>query len=249
MNEQNIKEEKMIEKAAGVLGGLGPLATVYFMELIIMNTKVSCDQDHLNMVVLNHATIPDRTDFIVGKSDDNPLPIMIEDAKKLEIAGADFIVMPCNTAHHFYEEIRKNVKIEMVSIIEETIIYAVDTVPNLKKIGILATEGTIKSKTYDLECQKRGIICEIPTDSELKLLMHIIYDEIKAGHRGNPKELYEIINSMIARGCDAVVLGCTELSVMYEENNIHDEMIIDSLTALARKTIIRGGKKIRMPQE
>ena len=236
---------RLIEKAAGVLGGLGPMATVYFMQTVTDLTDASCDQEHINMVVLSHATIPDRTAYILGTSDENPLPLMIEDAKKLEASGAGFIVMPCNTAHYFYEEIRKNISVEMVSIIEETLQYAAESVPDLKKIGILATEGTIKSKTYDIECEKHGIECELPTDSELAALMHIIYDEIKAGNTGNSEQLQSIIDAMLSRGCDAVVLGCTELSVMCEKNNIRSSKIIDSIAALARKTVILAGKEIR----
>ena len=96
----------MIERAVGIIGGVGPMATVYFMETIIKMTDAKKDQDHINMVVLNHATIPDRTDFILGKSRRNPLKIMVEDAQKLQNAGADFVVIPCNTAHYIFDEIQ-----------------------------------------------------------------------------------------------------------------------------------------------
>ena len=97
----------MIEKAVGIIGGIGPMSTVYFMEMIINMTDAAKDQEHINMVVLNHATIPDRTSYILGESSQNPLAVMVEDAKKLQQAGADFIVIPCNTAHYFFEEIKK----------------------------------------------------------------------------------------------------------------------------------------------
>lgn len=245
MGVEGMKNGELIERAVGVIGGLGPLATVYFMELIILNTKVSKDQDHLNMIVLNHATIPDRTDFIVGKSKDNPLPIMIEDAKKLEAAGAGFIVMPCNTAHYFYEEIRKNVEIEMVSIIEEAIEFAITTISEVKTIGVLATDGTIKSEAYKIECEKKGIGYMTPSDKEQEEIMGIIYNEIKAGKKGNKKLLLEIVNNMHERGCDAVILGCTELSTMCRDSDINSPIIIDSLYALARKAILLGGKEIK----
>ena len=237
--------QELIDRAVGILGGIGPLATVYFMELVIRHTCAEKDQDHINMVVLNHATIPDRTDFILGKSTENPLEIMIEDAKKLEAAGAGFIVMPCNTAHYFYDEIRKNVKVEMVSIIEETVRYALETVPGLKKLGILATDGTIRSGTYDIECARHGISCQTPADDERRVLMRIIYDEIKAGKPGDMEALKSVIGSMRARGCDAVVLGCTELSTMCAGGELRDGRVVDSLYALAKKTILLGGKRFR----
>ena len=235
----------MTDKAVGILGGLGPLATVYFMELVIKHTEASRDQDHIDMIVLNHATIPDRTDFILGRSKENPLESMIQDAKKLEAAGAGFIVMPCNTAHYFYDGIRENVRIEMVSIIEETVRYAFEAVPGLRKLGILATDGTIKSGTYDLECAKRGIACVSPSDDERRELMRIIYDEVKAGKPGDAGALDGVIDDMLSRGCDAVALGCTELSTVYRDGGRRDGRVIDSLYALARRTILLAGKRFR----
>ena len=234
---------KMIEKAVGILGGVGPLATVYFMEMIIRLTDAEADQGHMNMVVLNHATIPDRTDFILGRSSENPLEIMVNDAKKLEAAGADFIVIPCNTAHYFYDSIRENVNIQMVSIIEETVEFAINKIPALKKLGILATEGTIASKTYELECGKHGIVCEIPNEEECAALMKIIYEQVKAGKDIDIVAFMNIMNAMRKRGCDGIVLGCTELSVIRREYKLLGNDVIDSLEALALKTIRLGGKK------
>ena len=99
----------MAEKTLGILGGIGPLATVYFMDLIVKMTDAVKDQDHISMIVLNHAAIPDRTEFILDNSKPNPLPVMIDDAKKLQAAGADYVVMPCNTAHYFYEQIQASI--------------------------------------------------------------------------------------------------------------------------------------------
>ena len=96
----------MKEKTLGVLGGVGPLATVYFAKLLVEMTKADCDQSHISSVILNHASIPDRTEYILDNSKPNPLPVMIEDAKKLEKMGVDFIVIPCNTAHYFMSRYR-----------------------------------------------------------------------------------------------------------------------------------------------
>lgn len=115
-----------MKNSVGVLGGIGPLATVYFMDLIIRMTEAETDQEHINMLVSNHATIPDRTDYILGKSEDSPLKDMTDDAKMLEEAGCLFIVIPCNTAHYFFEDIERSVKIPVINIIKETIRYAAD---------------------------------------------------------------------------------------------------------------------------
>lgn len=93
----------MKSKLAGVLGGVGPMATVYFQQMVLEMTEASCDQDHLDMLVSNHATIPDRTAFILGESRLSPLFDMAQDAQMLARAGCDFLVLPCNTAHFFYE--------------------------------------------------------------------------------------------------------------------------------------------------
>ena len=154
-----------MKNAVGVLGGVGPLATVYFMEMIIEMTDASKDQEHIDMLVSNHATIPDRTGFILGESSESPMDAMVEDAQMLETAGCSFVVIPCNTAHYFFEDIRNSVQIPVLNIIEETIDYAKKQgsqrkIPReIKKLGILATEGTISSGTYSFYGKPAGVEC------------------------------------------------------------------------------------------
>lgn len=104
----------------GILGGLGPMASAYFYELITAHTKAERDQDHIDIILSSRSSTPDRTAFITGESDDSPLPFMVQDAKRLEAYGADAIVIPCNTAHYFIDEVRKSVSVPVPSIIEET---------------------------------------------------------------------------------------------------------------------------------
>ena len=156
----------MEEKTLGVLGGVGPLATIYFADLVVKMTDAKTDQEHISMVILNHGAIPDRTDYILDHSKPNPLPVMIADAKKLQAAGCDYIVIPCNTAHYLYDEIQKNVDIPIINIIEETVKYAIKTVPGLKTLGVLATEGTIKSGSYERVADRYSIDCKFPDEEE-----------------------------------------------------------------------------------
>ena len=157
-----------MKNAVGVLGGVGPLATVYFMEMIIEMTDASKDQEHIDMLVSNHATIPDRTGFILGESSESPMDAMVEDAQMLETAGCSFVVIPCNTAHYFFEDIKNSVQIPVLNIIEETIDYAKKQgsqrkIPReIKKLGILATEGTISSGTYSFYGKPAGVECVAP---------------------------------------------------------------------------------------
>ena len=235
----------MSEKTLGILGGLGPLATVYFMDMIVKMTDAKTDQDHISMIVLNHAAIPDRTDFILDASKPNPLPMMVEDAKKLQAAGSDYVVMPCNTAHFFYEQIQNNITIPMLNIIEETVIFAKERA-GVKKLGILATKGTITAGSYQRMCEKYGIEWAVPSLQDEQSLMNIIYNQVKAGKEINITEFLKIIENMKADGCDAVALGCTELSVINKDFALNREDIVDSLEVLARRSIELCGKTVKL---
>ena len=235
----------MSEKTLGILGGLGPLATVYFMDMIVKMTDAKTDQDHISMIVLNHAAIPDRTDFILDASKPNPLPMMVEDAKKLQAAGSDYVVMPCNTAHFFYEQIQNNITIPMLNIIEETVIFAKERA-GVKKLGILATKGTISAGSYQRMCEKYGIEWAVPSLHDEQSLMNIIYNQVKAGKEINITEFLKIIENMKADGCDAVALGCTELSVINKDFALNREDIVDSLEVLAKRSIELCGKKVKV---
>ncbi len=233
------------ELKLGVLGGVGPLATIYFAELVIRLTDAETDQQHVSMIILNHAAIHDRTNYILDPSEPNPLPQMIEDAKTLQKAGADYIVIPCNTAHFFYDEIQKAVDTHIINIIEETVLHIKNTVPDAKKIGILATKGTLVSGAYQTMLQKHGLDYAVPDNEDTEILMEIIYDQVKAGKSVDIESFWRVINNLKRRGCDCVVLGCTELSIIYRDYSIADETIVDSLVTLARRSIELCGKKIK----
>ena len=113
-----------MKQAVGVIGGVGPMATVYYMQRVIEMTKAGCDQEHINMLVFNDCDIPDRTAFITEKSPDNPLPVMVEDAKRLEAAGCEFVVIPCNTAHYFYDRLNETISVPILNMVEETVLEA-----------------------------------------------------------------------------------------------------------------------------
>lgn len=229
----------------GVLGGVGPLATIYFAELVIRCTDAATDQEHVSMIILNHAAIHDRTNYILDRSEPNPLPQMIGDAKTLEKAGADYIVIPCNTAHFFYDEIQNAVDTHIINIIEETVLHIKNSLPDAKKVGILATKGTLVSGAYQNMLEKHGLDFAVPDETDTEKLMEIIYDQVKAGKSVDIEAFWRIINNLKKAGCDCVVLGCTELSIIYRDYSIADETIVDSLLTLAKKSIELCGKKIK----
>ena len=231
-----------MKQAVGVIGGVGPMATVYYMQRVIEMTKAGCDQEHINMLVLNDCDIPDRTAFITEKSPDNPLPVMVEDAKRLEAAGCEFVVIPCNTAHYFYDELEQAVEIPVVNIVEETIRYAKARVQDLSCVGIMATTGTIVTGTYQKYAERAGLSFAVPDENEQDLLMQIIYEGVKAGKPVPRADFDRVANHLRAKGAQCLILGCTELSVLKRDLPINDPDVLDSIDVLASETVRRSGK-------
>lgn len=231
-----------MKQAVGVIGGVGPMATVYYMQRVIEMTKAGCDQEHINMLVFNDCDIPDRTAFITEKSPDNPLPVMVEDAKRLEAAGCEFVVIPCNTAHYFYDELEQAVEIPVVNIVEETIRYAKARVQELSCVGIMATTGTIVTGTYQKYAERAGLSFAVPDENEQNLLMQIIYDGVKAGKPVPRADFDRVANHLRAKGAQCLILGCTELSVLKRDLPINDPDVLDSIDVLASETVRRSGK-------
>lgn len=232
-----------MRQAVGVIGGVGPMATVYYMQRVIEMTKAGCDQDHINMLVFNDCDIPDRTAFITEQSSDNPLPVMVEDAKRLEAAGCAFVVIPCNTAHYFYDELQQAVKIPVVNIVEETIRYAKERIADLHCVGIMATTGTIVTGTYQKYAQQAGLDAIVPDEDGQAALMHMIYDGVKAGQPVAREDFDAVANALRARGAQCLILGCTELSVLKRDLPIDDPDVLDSIDVLASETVRRSGKQ------
>lgn len=233
----------MIADAIGVIGGVGPLATVYFMDRVVALTKATRDQDHANLVVLQHSAIPDRTAYITGRSQQDPLPVLMSDAALLEQMGVSAIVMPCNTADHFHAELAQSVSIPFPSIVDIALQSARARVPGLSRLGVLATDGTLHSGLYERACEREGLAFVRPSDDVQAEVMDVIYTGVKAGHPV-PSERYEaLLDHLRRRGAEAIVLGCTELSVLGHDHGLAWD-VVDSLDALARRTIELSGKPV-----
>ncbi len=228
--ESHNKKRKLL----GVIGGLGPMSSAYFYELVTEHTKASRDQDHIDIILSSRASTPDRTDFILGKSTESPLPYMVEDARSLEVYGASAIVIPCNTAHYFIDEVRRSVSVPVPSIIEETVLHLKEQ--GVKKACILATEGTIRSGSYQTVLEQHNMDWAIPDEAGRTLLMDIIYGDVKQGVIPPPEKLYAACEPMFAAGCDCAILGCTELSLLKRSLG-GDPRFTDSLEVLAKVSI------------
>ncbi len=225
----------------GILGGLGPMATVYFYEMITAHTKAACDQDHIDIVINSRATTPDRTSFILGKSTDNPLEIMVADSKRLKEYGVTLLAIPCNTAHYFYDMLTDAIDIPFLNIMEETAKYLKEC--GVKKAGVLATQGTIDTKTYNRYLEEFGIECLVPSADEQALITEIIYGDIKLGKRADMDKFEKVSASLFDRGAQRIILGCTELSLIKKTEGLDSGKYVDSLEVLAKCAIEACGKE------
>ncbi len=198
-------------KTIGIIGGMGPLATVHLFERIVLKTKAQMDQDHIRVLIDSNTNIPDRTKAIIGEGED-PVKELVNSAKILENSGADFLIMPCNTAHYFIDEIKKSVNIPFLNMPEETVKYTYDKYGKDTVVGIMATDGTIKSKIYENYYSKLGIKTVVPVKTQERI-MEFIYDVIKKGnYNAGTDLLFECANELKELGATAFLLGCTELS-------------------------------------
>ncbi len=224
----------------GILGGLGPMASAYFYEMITAHTRAQCDQEHIDLILSSRASTPDRTDFILGRSAASPLPAMIEDARALEAFGARAIVIPCNTAHYFIDQVRASVSVPVPSIIHETAHFA--RLCGRRRVGILATEGTVHAGAYQTALDAEGVAWMLPDADAQSRLTEIIYNYVKRGLPVAPAMLYEAVRPLREAGCDGMILGCTELSVAAREVR-YDPLFLDSLEVLACRAIRLCGRE------
>lgn len=236
-----------MKKKAGILGGMGPEATIHLLKLIVQLTDASRDQDHVTTVVLNNPMIPDRTAAILGTGE-SPLPFLIDGAHRLANAGADFIAIPCMTSFHFYNDLIPKVSIPIIHLLEQIILYIKKNYPGMRKVGVIATDGTIRSGVFQSLFTKNEIVMTIPSEVGQKQFMSALYNEkgIKAGYKKGPKqELLSIIDGMLAQDApDAIIAGCTEIPLVVQPSDI-DVPFIDPLLILAEEIIVRAGYSIR----
>lgn len=223
-------------KVIGILGGMGPEATADLFMRIIKATPAKRDQDHLRVIIDCNPKIPDRTAAILGGGS-SPLPEMIKTARNLEKAGVDFIIIPCNTAHFYYEELRKSVKVPILNMVELTAQTIRERFPNVKKVGLIGTTGTVKARIYDQALEKDGVEVIYPSEGLQDQVMMAIYDNIKAGRPLEGKRIIvRVANHLIEEGAKIIICGCTEVSLVLKGEDV-PVPIIDPLQILAEKAV------------
>ena len=224
-----------MSKTVGVLGGMGPDATVDFMSRVVRATPADKDQDHLRILVDNNPQVPNRQEALLRGGED-PGPALASMAKGLEAAGADFLVMPCNTAHAFKEAIEASVRIPLVSIIDVT----VEACGDVETVGVLATDGCISSGVFQQALSERGKRAVMLDDAQMQALMQLI-TRIKAGDAGREVAggMRALAEALVARGANAVIAGCTEIPLVLADD-MCEVPLVSSTDALARAAVARA---------
>jgi len=234
-----------MRKTLGIIGGVGPLATMFIGEMIVRRTNATKDQEHVHTIIDNDTSIPDRTAYILDQTKEDPVPYLVKDANKLANAGADLICIPCNTAHTFYEELQSASPVPVLHMIRETAKRAAST--GAKRVGLLATDGTITSAVYQQALIEQDIEPVLPDKDIQKQVMSVIYDYVKAGKEVSVHQWNGIEQAMLQQGCDKIILGCTELSIVNKEFKLDSNRYIDSLLVLAESAILACGYELNTP--
>lgn len=204
----------------GVVGGVGPAATVDFLDKVVRNTPAKRDQDHLRLLVEQNPQIPDRTEHLVGDGMD-PTLALYATCKKLQAGEADLIAIPCNTAHAFVEAIQSELDIPIMNMLTVTVKHIRETFPKLRKVGLLATSGTVSSGVYKRALEDHGLQEVVPSPPLQARVMNAIYGPqgVKAGFTSaaSVADVDAAIDELAAQGVEVIVLGCTELPLLLSE--------------------------------
>jgi aspartate racemase len=229
-------------KILGVIGGLGPLATAYFMELVTNMTDARTDQQHLEMIVYSVPSIPDRTAYILGVSRDNPCPDMIRIGKKLAQQNAAYIAIPCMTAHYFFDSLEQNIPVPLIHGVRETVRHLREC--GIRKVGIMATTGTIQAGIFRRELENQGLEAVIPEERVQADVMHLIFGNIKAGRSPEIDRFHSVARHLRKAGAEAIILGCTELSLIKRDYPIGPGFL-DAMEVLAREAVLSCGYPLK----
>lgn len=226
-------------KKLGVIGGLGPMASAYYLERVTQMTDAQVDQEHIEVLLHSCPQIPDRTGFILGKSDENPLPMMIEVGKNLEKQGAEVIAIPCITAHYFEDALSREFSIPIIDALGATAEYLSER--GIRAAGLMATDGTVSCGLFQKRLHDKGIECILPDEDNQRVVMSIIYDDVKKGNPISYEKFQKVLRSLKGQGAEVVILGCTELSVVKRDFTMPPG-VIDVIDVLSRAAVLRCGK-------
>ncbi len=233
-----------MEKVIGVLGGMGPEATLYLYRELIVQTSARKDQEHLRVIIDSNPKVPDRTRAILHGGE-SPVPVMAAGAAALERAGADFIVIPCISAHFFLEQLRERTNLPVLSIFDVVAEHIVENHPGVHTLGLLGTTGTVQGGRFQERLSRTGRQTLSPEPDDQLRIMSAIYDIKDARSRRTRKEIAldvcAVARRLVERGALGIIAGCTELPLVLEPAEV-PVPVFDSLKLLARAAITAAGR-------
>lgn len=229
-------------RTLGVIGGLGPLATAYFIELVTNMTAANTDQQHMDMIVYSAPATPDRTAYILGVSRNDPCPDMIRIGRKLAAQNVSRIAIPCMTAHYFFDRLEAGIPVPLIHGVRETVRHLKER--GIHRAGIMATTGTIRAGIFRHELERQGIEAILPEARYQDDVMHLIFANIKAGTPPEMERFHDVSRSLREAGAEAIILGCTELSLIKRDYPIGSGFL-DAMEVLAREAVISCGYPLK----
>jgi aspartate racemase len=236
-----------MRKTIGILGGMGPEATAYFFGLIIKHSDAVKDQDHIPVLIYNLPQIPERTPAILGKGP-SPVPMLRKGVRTLAKAGADFIVIPCVSAHAFLPDVRRTSPVPILSLLDEALAGATKRSRGLKRAGLIASTGTVRSGMFARTFAKAGIEIITPTDREQAKVMEAVFGRrgVKAGYtEGRPRKLVlDAARRLIKRGAQVIIAGCTEIPLVLKDEDM-PVPLIEPMRMAARAAVVKAGCRLR----
>lgn len=218
---------------------MGPMATAYFLQLVVQMTEAQTDQEHIEVLLHSKPQIPDRTRFILGESREDPFPQMAEIGRDLAGQGAQLIAIPCITAHFFQKRLEEEVGIPVLDAIQETALTL--KAAGVARAGIMATDGSLRSGLFQRAFREHGILPVLPDQIGQQTVMDIIYRNVKAGQPVDLPAFRRVSQGLIGEGAQAVLLACTELSLVKRDLCL-GAGFLDVMEVLARKAVLTCGR-------
>lgn len=229
----------MGRKRLGVIGGLGPMATAYFMQMVVEMTEAGTDQEHIEVMVHSCPSVPDRTSYILGLSREDPGEPMARIGQKLAAYGAQILAIPCITAHYFYDKLSEKIPIPIIDSIDETARYLKKK--GIRAVGLMATTGTVQSGLFQKSLRAFGIDVLLPGENRQEDVMYLIYRNVKATKPVDMNRFRRISEELWDQGAEVILLGCTELSMVRRDEGI-GAGYLDVMQVLAKCSVEQCGR-------
>jgi aspartate racemase len=236
------------KSVVGVLGGMGPAATADFMSKFIARTNVDTEVDHIPLAIWSNPEVPDRTQFLRGLGV-SPVPAMVDGVRRLTGLGADFIAIPCNTAHFFLPELIELTGARFLNMIEETVVQARQQSPGIRRVGILSTRGTRMTGLYAAACAERHLECVELSEEHQERFVDPAINQVKTGGDVNAGVAWirQAVRVLADMGAEAVIAGCTEIPLI-ADRAVQVLPVIDATDCLAAAAVDRVQAEVAKPR-